>query len=1750
MVWLQSIRRLAWVWMMGLTCWMGMIGMVVATPTDLMIEVIGSSARLWEDSDPQQAPWYESPRGTYFLVVDETANMWAVTTQLNTVAWILKHDAVVATLSRFPSYDRFGVVRLLPEPDVPPLEDGVLTIDAPIPAPSLPQDSTDSRLGPTLNMSVGRAPVTHPPLINVYNFQPHTEASFLFPKRPAQFSQQIEVDGFVETKLSGRAYNPKLGQVSATDNRILSVQRDPYYTRLPPDVLLGPLKFDPRLRFNIDARLQETLNVRFNVEMEPSFPAVYDVGVQYQDHKLDFFKVDTEFVHGEFIRLNRAITGAQYKFKDDRSQVALAFGQERSTLKKFESFGNGRRQYSVGVRPILSGSVRVWVNNTPQAEGSDYSVNYFDGEITFTTAKSTTDYIQIVYEFTNPIEDFIPVLSRKDFLGAQWLWQQGKRVVKTLETTRAEEVFLSKDVSENGLIKLNQKPIVLGSETLLMNGVSMTRDLDYIIRSRRGEIQLIRSLQSTDRLVIRYESYITQAVDQILIGRNANGPYQLEATPLVEGSLVVRVNGQLKTEINDYNIDYETGRLSFLYSIPYPSIISAKFEAIRVKTTETGMSQSPLSMGVTFLQQAVNTDGNGQILKVNQEVQAPSSNRFYLNNNPITLPEQVDIVVDGVPAPAGAVTLVNAHRGEFSVADAYVGKPLQIAYSYRRSYQTTAVLMGTGDKVYQHNINFNLKELPMKFLGLRKLRVFNGLVDEELQINQDFSIDYGANGIDVVITFYKEGDINPNSNMRSSRKQYPYKDQRITLVYDYAPEVGANSGRLVQKQIGVSLGTQLTDAWRVDFEVSGADNNFSKPRRSTEITVNGNGASGPYGLGKTNVVDSSELVFIDNVPMARDQDYMINYQQGTIRFLNVVPQSNHTIRVSFSYVDMEASTSAGEVQAMKFVGKMATSYQIGDVQFRGDFKTIDRDYNPLSPIQDRKGTTSFGGGMEYRVGGGFLSMDYRRRDEELPRANHEKAVFNHMDDFFIQGQITPLPGFGVYQNVRYTLNTQDPVGTSPNTYLIDNDLLAAETRVDFGPSDQKTQFRRSYTHSMDGVKDGFNQRSVITDGFDLSGLYTITQWWGVEVANFRPKYNQSTTLEYFNTAQSPIGLTKNHRSLWGLDSDIKPFRGWDITFSAQSEESYIESNGKQSTPNQLMNMRIRSVLVPQSWVNISSGYSLENQYSALLGQKGRKSTAADLSIDRFSMHGMLTNWGGDPQSAWVSVWDNSVFQLNWDERVTVENNDQNMTKSTGQGVSLKSFSPMKWISFPEFSIVKQLNQSLLQGTSQTYFKTTTYRDYELKTGRMTIDLPLPVLNHMVYRLDLSEKNEFNQSERTVVGATGNRTSEWTPSSKRVQGWVFRPTPFSFPWPISIDGIPLVSQLLKLNVSNPELSLDESFEWRDSRKQDVALYDGATPSFIQDFASMQMKSIRLGGTLWNWISGAGTLRETEDWFSRNVLQSNQGVTYRVSNELGTSARVPFPSFFGLVIDVSGTYTLGNLAQYRSPKLSILKDELVSPIIRNNPLLFTDVTEKESSLISGVVVVNPFINWIAIKGGYSINRIQEGNETPVVKTVTLFSDETITAGTSFTLFSGFTIGYDYSMKSSRVGNAPAQPGYTGVAAVSYTPFRSEFFNVTATYTRTDSWGIQLNTLQQSEFLRGTDDLIRTELVQRSDTVHVGNLSLNIIIPITGNPYIRNFTLTGEGYIKILTNNLDPVYRKYGLPEFSYDVSGVVIKGTLNF
>ena len=81
-----------------------------------------------------------------------------------------------------------------------------------------------------------------------------------------------------------------------------------------------------------------------------------------------------------------------------------------------------------------------------------------------------------------------------------------------------------------------------------------------------------------------------------------------------------------------------------------------------------------------------------------------------------------------------------------------------------------------------------------------------------------------------------------------------------------------------------------------------------------------------------------------------------------------------------------------------------------------------------------------------------------------------------------------------------------------------------------------------------------------------------------------------------------------------------------------------------------------------------------------------------------------------------------------------------------------------------------------------------------------------------------------------------------------------------------------------------------------------------------------------------------------------------------------------------------------------------------------------------------------------------------------------------------------------------------------------------------------------IQQDNSVQGDGDYIKTEVISRNDVVQEGALNISLTYPIKNSPYIQNFVLEGEGYLKKVTDVLDS--------SNTYSITGLVIKGTLRF
>ena len=137
--------------------------------------------------------------------------------------------------------------------------------------------------------------------------------------------------------------------------------------------------------------------------------------------------------------------------------------------------GNGR--FPVLSKYIFPGSVHVYIDSKKKKEGSDFTVNYYAGEVTFKSPPQQSNFYRILYEFSNPIIDYLPILARKHFLGTQYKKESQEKKIKTLTQSTTSETFIY------NINNLKEEQITY-NKTYLENIPSLNTDLyNYILKT-------------------------------------------------------------------------------------------------------------------------------------------------------------------------------------------------------------------------------------------------------------------------------------------------------------------------------------------------------------------------------------------------------------------------------------------------------------------------------------------------------------------------------------------------------------------------------------------------------------------------------------------------------------------------------------------------------------------------------------------------------------------------------------------------------------------------------------------------------------------------------------------------------------------------------------------------------------------------------------------------------------------------------------------------------------------------------------------------------------------------------------------------------------------------------------------------------------------------------------------------------------------------------------------------------------------
>jgi hypothetical protein len=1587
--------------------------------------------------------------------------------------------------------------------------------------------------------------------------------SFRYPPRPRNKYPDLDIAGFFEGKFSGRDYSPK----TATGSMLQTIRSDPIYNKLPRDVLLGSPKLDIRYKVNIDGKLSEDLSVHYDVEQEPDFPGKYDIQVKYKKSTLSFHFLDANFQNGDFINVKKSLNGAKFESYDDNWEFIVASGKQRSDPKKIENWGSGSNIVRVGHANLLEGSIQVWINNIKKEEGRDYTVNYYEGKLTFNEPIKITDYYEIIYEFTNPIADFIPILSKKNFLGTQFKWQtQGKAIVTLLSNSSTEffsipsanlssspnALFIPNNSEISNVFYLQHYPIVLSSITVELNGHALKNIEEYSLRALTGKLKILNTtLKPGDQLRVSYKYYLTEKIEEDIIGQDSFGPYYLSHKNIVRETVSINVGTRPAVEAEDYFLDYETGKLDFNYHINYPEIISVKYTTIKSTSTTPDIKSSPLRFGISYLNEYARAKPEQMEINVPSTNYTVSHNYFFLDHSPLISTQDISIVINNLPAQYGTDYTANLYTGRIDFLTPTTATTVTVKYTYRKSLVASHIFygkIGAGEHTqYVNGIDFELLDTPVKYKGIKEIELndpTHGLL--ALAQDEEFIVDYGPDGQEIKITFILQDPDN-----HSDLLFIPKQNTKITLRYEYTPASDPDIGNVNQHLVGLTFGANLTDQWSVYSDVAAADQNFTKPIQTLEepYSVSGNGiANHIYTLPNKDIVENSETIYIQQANgitkiLTKDIDYSLNYMTGNLKFLHLVPKALDRIYARYKYYDASGTSSIGESQQFKFATKLGATFQSDNLLFENSYKAIDKDYQSLAPIKDQNGSAIYNSHALWHISSKeMLDIRYQNRKTLANRALDLNLTTNELQTnstLYLLNDIFKTDFSGRFtESIQDKQEVTDPTNPTHSSTLhaVDSRQQDYTAEVSFGPEFFKSSVKQTYSLTNKDFLDNTNPQNsevsstLIKSTLDLKNFYFF--------GNFQlsPYYYSSHLFSTSIDSSQPVSANSSKSSLTttekSIQAKITPFSALQSGFDYSLRENASQPS-TQATANidSVENLHYSVRYSPFSWFNALFDKRKTQDANKVSYQLGNIEESDQFKINRFSLGGALLYCGLSQSTPFIQELNRSYFTYSQNKKNQSKNSDRETFAYDNYAYSFQNFQPIRGIQF----LPIQYSES--SSTRENYVQTSTSSQNNTITSRFSTSYGLKVnprisiLNRFTYHYSFSETKDNSTSTKIAV-PTSNIVSTERTQKAFSQTLTFKSThlilPFFFNQKIHFGKLGAsYKNILNLNdniaidasSSQPDLSKTQILSNRTEKNSDN------NHDYTANFSPF------------NLIPFTGTYSSKYDTRRSNLLGSTTPFRITLSNEFQISTHVSPLSF----LQLSGSFRHSNKENYLSPSLNITEDALLQAKDPYNSQTLSEYLHPQETQKSISATLKP-LSFLSITARASFLEKLEIIKNASTPSTANFTQNTGTLGSTLTPLKGLTISYFYSNHFSTDPLGNQHEGFSSETRVDYSPLVEENYKVSISYSHVHQGGKNFNNLDQEQSEQSGDGLIKSSIQETNNTVQKGSLNINIVFKLDQNPFVDRFELFGEGYLKNIENPLNPLTE--------YDISGLLIKGTLFF
>lgn len=178
-------------------------------------------------------------------------------------------------------------------------------------------------------------------------------------------------------------------------------------------------------------------------------------------------------------------------------------------------------------------------------------------------------------------------------------------------------------------------------------------------------------------------------------------------------------------------------------------------------------------------------------------------------------------------------------------------------------------------------------------------------------------------GVLGILNFEATLDPSKYADPQTQRYTFEYRKKDYFLSYGDIQGSGLNTNRFASFNKTLRGAMAGYDHGRFRFKAVTSESRGS----ARTVSFQGNNSSGPYYLQVSQIVRGSEEVRVDGVTQVLMQDYVINYEVGTITFVNKAITPTSTIVVSFEALGFNAN--AGRILASGVAYNMGRYGEVG-----------------------------------------------------------------------------------------------------------------------------------------------------------------------------------------------------------------------------------------------------------------------------------------------------------------------------------------------------------------------------------------------------------------------------------------------------------------------------------------------------------------------------------------------------------------------------------------------------------------------------------------------------------------------------------------------------------------------------------------------------------------------------------------------------------------------------------------------------